>query len=129
MPARSRKVTKTTELGSGQMLTSDLKFTRYPSPTSLVPIVRNEELVRLRAEARWGTSDLACAKADLDLICTVSGGLAPMAEASIADEMFAELFYNRRYAHVRGQPPLARCRRSSVTRVQARRPAMGSTEE
>lgn len=93
----ARKVTKVTELGSSQDLTSDLKFTRY-HPTAPVPILRVEELILLRAEARWGTNDLAGAKADLDLIRTVSGGLAPMAETPTADELLAELLYNRRYS-------------------------------
>jgi hypothetical protein len=95
----ARKVTQVAEedAGGAQGLSSDLKFTMY-SPTAPVPIIRNEELILLRAEAAWGQGDLAAAIADLNLIRTVSGGLAPLADDLSADEVEDEILYNRRYS-------------------------------
>jgi starch-binding outer membrane protein, SusD/RagB family len=93
------KVTQVDEENAGGAggLSSDLKFTMY-SPTAPVPIIRNEELILLRAEAAWGQGDLAAAIADLNIIRTVSGGLAPLADDLSADEVEEEILYNRRYS-------------------------------
>ena len=42
-----------------QQLTSDLGWIRYPSPNSPIPMIKNEELILLRAEASIGLNDLA----------------------------------------------------------------------
>jgi hypothetical protein len=86
------------EAGGAQGLTSDLKFTMYASPAAPVPIIRNEELILLRAEASWAMGDLAAAKMDLDLIRSVSGGLGPIPVGPSAAEIEDELLYNRRYS-------------------------------
>ena len=87
------------DAGGAQGLTSDLKFTMYASPTAPVPIIRNEELILLRAEAAWAMGDLDAATADLDIVRTVSGGLQPLpATVDTADEVEDELLYNRRYS-------------------------------
>jgi len=46
----------------------------YFSNVSPIPIIRNEELVLLRAEARWFTGDTARARTDLAAVRTGSGG-------------------------------------------------------
>jgi len=48
----------------------------YATNTTPVPIIRNEELVLLRAEARWFTGDSVGARADLAAVRLNSGGSA-----------------------------------------------------
>jgi starch-binding outer membrane protein, SusD/RagB family len=80
-------------------LTSDQAFTLYESPSALVPIIRNEELILLRAEASYQTN-LAAAIADLNFIREKSGGLAPRADltaANFLDELLKQRFYSLLY--------------------------------
>lgn len=76
------------------------KFMNYPTSTSPVPIIKNEELILLRAEARYKTTDLTGALADLNFVRVNSGGLAPLTLADIATEaaFVTELLYNRTYS-------------------------------
>ena len=71
-------------------------YSIYALRTDPVPIIRNEELILLRAEARWYTNDAAGALADINTIRTRAGGLA--ARGAFADEtdFLNELLYNRR---------------------------------
>jgi hypothetical protein len=94
----ARKTAISPTPGSAAGLTSDRIFTIYPDPDSPVPIIRNEELILLRAEARINTADLAGAQADLDLIRTISGGLAALPAAQTAEQLTEEVVYNRRYS-------------------------------
>ncbi|HKP74323.1 MAG TPA: RagB/SusD family nutrient uptake outer membrane protein [Longimicrobiaceae bacterium] len=79
-------------------VTSNVQFTLYPSNTSPVPIIRNEELILLRAEARWFTGDKPGATADINLIRTTSGGLAPIAQPASDAAFITELLKQRRYS-------------------------------
>ena len=65
-----------------------------------IPIIKNEELLLIRAEARWFTGNKAGALADLDLVRINSGGLAATTlTAGSADAAFVtELRYNRTYS-------------------------------
>jgi starch-binding outer membrane protein, SusD/RagB family len=85
------------EAGGAQGLTSDLKFTMYTSPESPVPIIRNEELILLRAEANWGNGDLAAAIDDLNVV-RAAAGLAALPPGLDAMEVEDEILYNRRYS-------------------------------
>ena len=77
---------------------SELVFTIYRSNTDPLPIIRNEELLLLRAEARWFTGDRVGAMSDLNLVRAQSGGLAPIA-APASDAAFVDaLLYERRYS-------------------------------
>jgi hypothetical protein len=82
---------------STQGVTSNVRITAYASNVAPVPIIRNEELILLRAEARLGTGDRAGAIADLNLVRTVSGGLAPL-PATFAGDLVDEILYDRRYS-------------------------------
>jgi hypothetical protein len=87
------------EAGGAQGLTSDLKFTMYTSPEASVPIIRNEELILLRAEAHWANGDLDLAADDLNIIRTAAGLPALTAgESDTAEEIEDEILYNRRYS-------------------------------
>lgn len=72
---------------SRQGITTNVAQRVYVDLTTPIPIVRNEELILLRAEARWFTGNREGALADLNLIRQRSGGLAPIAMPA-TDEVF-----------------------------------------
>jgi len=79
-----------------------LGFLPYATPTAPVPIIRNEELILLRAEANIGIGSTNYAEAgrDLNFIRVNSGGLAPkvFTAATPAATMIAELLHQKRYS-------------------------------
>ncbi len=89
---------------ASQGASTDKGFSIYNSLEAQIPIVRNEELILLRAEANLGLGGAAAdaALADINLIRERSGGLAPIAlaawQALTADEQLDELLYNKRYS-------------------------------
>ena len=68
----------------------------YPAANSSISIMRNEELILLRAEAEYFTGDKANALSDLNVVHTVSAGLAARAAFANDSDFIAELLYNRR---------------------------------
>lgn len=94
------KVAMTAEPGSAEGRSSDQVFTIYPGPTAPVAIIRNEELILLRAEANLGLADLPAAATDINLIRTTSGALPVLAAADLDEpqEVEDQLLYNRRYS-------------------------------
>ncbi len=82
----------------GLGLSSSLAFNIYTSARAGVPIIRNEELILLRAEANLQEGFIGLATADLNIIRNAAGladtDLAPMT----ADQRIDELLYNRRYS-------------------------------
>jgi starch-binding outer membrane protein, SusD/RagB family len=81
-----------------QGISSDKLVTRYGSASDPVPIIRNEELILLRAEASLGQGNISAAVADINIIRTRAGGLAPYSGALTASAVLDELLYNRRYS-------------------------------
>ncbi|MGH7559819.1 MAG: RagB/SusD family nutrient uptake outer membrane protein [Gemmatimonadales bacterium] len=79
-------------------ITSDRHFTIYPTNTTPVPIIRNEELILLRAEANIGAGNLAAAVPDINTVRTRAGGLANYSGAVTAGALQTELLYNKRYS-------------------------------
>ena len=67
-----------------------------------MPIIRNEELILLRAEANIGAGTAAAALADINLVRTTAGGLDAIAGAAWAamtvNAQLDELLYNKRYS-------------------------------
>ncbi|MCU0615595.1 MAG: RagB/SusD family nutrient uptake outer membrane protein [Gemmatimonadaceae bacterium] len=65
-----------------------------------IPWINNEELLLLRAEIRWNTSNRTGAVSDINLIRAQAGGLpaASITEASSNDAFVTELLYNRLYS-------------------------------
>jgi len=94
-PPRSAGTTNTTP---PQLLSSDLGWVRYPSPNTPIPIIKNEELILLRAEANIGQNNLGPAVPDIDLVRTTSGGLPAYSGAVDQLSLLAEVLYNKRYS-------------------------------
>ena len=81
-------------------IATNLAMNRYAANNTRVPVVRNEELILLRAEARWFTNDKANAIADLNTVRSVSGGLgATTVTVGSTDAQFIDaLLYERRFS-------------------------------
>jgi len=84
--------------GTPTPLTSDLGWIRYLSPSTPIPLIKNEELVLLRAEANLGLGNLSAAVSDIDIVCTRSGGLASYSGSINQASLLTELLYNKRYS-------------------------------
>ena len=90
------KVTTISSL-SDQGVSSNLGFIVYPTNTSALPIIRNEELILLRAQANHGLGNLDAAARDVNFVRTRSGNLAPKTYGSL-NELLNDLLYNKRYS-------------------------------
>ena len=89
----------------GISISGTLKFTIYFSSGAAdaghpIPIIKDEELLLLRAEASWFTGAKANALLDLDNVRTNSGLLPPttLTVASTDPEFIAGLLYERRFS-------------------------------
>ena len=92
------KVAQLADPRTVQDVTSDRVFSIYNSNTASIPIIRNEELILLRAEARYYTLDQLGALNDINLIRTTSGGLAARGPFINEADFVAELLKQRRYS-------------------------------
>jgi hypothetical protein len=95
------RVTQKTAAGVTRTLHGVLgthRFTIYASNTAASPMLRNEELILMRAEARYHTGDVAGALSDINFIRVNSGGLAPLAGFANLTAFVDELLYNRTYS-------------------------------
>lgn len=97
---KTKDVATVTDQG-GLGLSSNLAFTLYGSASAPVPLIRNEELLLLRAEANiqlGGAANLDAASADLNIL-REAAGLDPIDLSTMtAQEQEDELLYNRRYS-------------------------------
>jgi hypothetical protein len=94
-----------TQVLGGISIIGEQKFTMYftggaADAARPIPIIRDEELVLLRAEAEWFTGAKAPALTDINLVRQNAGGLAPtvLTIASPDSAFVKELMYNRRYS-------------------------------
>jgi starch-binding outer membrane protein, SusD/RagB family len=94
-PPRSGGTTSTIP---AQTFSSDLGWIRYPSPNSPIPLIKNEELILLRAEANINQGILAPAVTDLNVVRQTSGLLGPYAGPVDQPSLLGELLYNKRYS-------------------------------
>jgi hypothetical protein len=85
-------------VASNNGLTSGLGWIRYPSPGSLIPIIKKEELILLRAEANIGLGDLAAALVDINTVRQTSGNLSALPDLGTAETALDELLYNKLYS-------------------------------
>jgi hypothetical protein len=82
--------------GSGIGIPATKFFAMYPSTTTPSRIFGNEELLLIRAEANMGLGNQAAALADINMVRTVSGGLAPL--ASLGSDPVGTLLYERHFS-------------------------------
>lgn len=75
---------------------TDLRFQAYPALTSGIPVIDNEELILLRAEARYFTGNTTGALEDINAVRTISGGLAARGAFASTDDFITELLQQRR---------------------------------
>ncbi len=94
---RTSKVATSTITLTSQGVSSNTRLNLAATNVASISFLRNEELILMRAEANIGLGNRAAAIADLNIIRTVSGGLAPLA-ADFAGNLVDELLYNRRYS-------------------------------
>ena len=83
--------------------TAKWAFTIYNSPSAPVPIIRNEELILLRAEANLALGNTSLAIQDINFIRTTSGGLPAISDPYIPAAgqpatLLDELLYEKRYS-------------------------------
>lgn len=79
---------------------STLGFSIWPTQASTIPVIRNEELILIRAEARLATGDKAGAIADINQVRVNSGGLpaSTLTAASSDDAILMGILYEKRYS-------------------------------
>lgn len=87
----------------GIPIQGNFKFSVYftagqANPAAPIPIIRDEELVLLRAEAELGLGQLTAAENDINIVRQGSGNLPPLAGGASAATLLTELLYNRRYS-------------------------------
>ena len=76
--------------GSSSGIDALYRFQIYPSNTTPTPIIRNEELLLLRAEANLQLGNVGPALIDFNNVRAVSGNLPPMAGAPTVDSLIYE---------------------------------------
>jgi len=82
--------------GDGSVRQCDVAFNLYPTVTTPVSIIRNEELLLMRAEANIQLGNLGAAQTDINLVRSASGGLAPVTLTS--GNAIDQLLYERRFS-------------------------------
>lgn len=95
---RKIEVLPVDEGGSAGGLASNLAFTIYGGPGAPVPIIRNEELILLQAEALFFTGNVMGAMTALNEVRTLSGGLTAIAGSPAEEAFVTALLYERRYS-------------------------------
>ncbi len=87
---------------TGRGVETDRAYDIYDGLDAKIPLIKNEELILLRAEASLQNGDLAGALADINTVRTVSGNLPAIASAAwtalTLTQQIDELLYNRRYS-------------------------------
>ena len=80
--------------------TSSIGFSIWPTTASSIPVIRNEELILIRAEAKLATGDKAGAIADLNQVRINSGGLpaSTLTAGSSDDAVVNGILYEKRYS-------------------------------
>ncbi len=70
----------------------------YNSPTAAFPLVKNEELLLIRAEAELAMGNAAAALADVNAVRVGSGHLAPLPASAAGAGLLDEILYEKRYS-------------------------------
>jgi hypothetical protein len=88
---------------AGVDITGTLKFTRYftngqSDPSHPIPIIRNEELILLRAEAEYFAGNPGAALTDINFVRVNSGGLASLGGFANDAAFISALLYEREFS-------------------------------
>ncbi|HEV2751904.1 MAG TPA: RagB/SusD family nutrient uptake outer membrane protein [Gemmatimonadales bacterium] len=96
------KITPTTAPPPIDGVTSNQQFTLYDAPDKPIPLIRNEELILLRAEIALGQGDLATAARFINFTRVSAGKLPAIATlaAQTPDSVLTILLYEKRYSLV-----------------------------
>lgn len=94
---RLSKVVQRPSAATGGTFSSNYDVNVWPSDNAWVSIIRNEELILIRAEAKILTGDLTGGVNDLNLI-RAAAGLAPYSGATDQASLTAEMLNQRRYS-------------------------------
>lgn len=95
----ARLLRKTVKADSPGRRSTEYHFTLYTSPSSPVPVIRNEELLLIKAEALWFTGMKPEALAELNIVRVGSGHLDPITTVPATDKDFTTaLLYEREYS-------------------------------
>ncbi len=70
----------------------------YNSPTSQFPLIKNEELLLIRAEAELATGNASAALQDVNAVRVGSGHLAPLPASAAGPGLLDEILYEKRYS-------------------------------
>ncbi len=81
-----------------QGISTTVGWRLYPTNVTPLPVIRNEELILLRAEANIGLNNLAAALTDINYIRVNSGGLAPLGAFATQADALTALLYEKRYS-------------------------------
>lgn len=94
---------------STEGVASDILFTIFSGPTSPIPLLINEELLLVRAEALWGLGRDAEALAIVNAVRTRSGGLRVkvIAEFPARLDLLREILKQKRYSLLYESPSRA----------------------
>jgi hypothetical protein len=92
----SRKLNVEAEARTYQGLTSKYTFSMYEDNSAPLPIIRNEDLILLRAEALIQTGEFTAAEEDINFIREKSGGLPPV--TLVGENAVDILLTERRYS-------------------------------
>ena len=94
-----RKIGPAVQPGQARGLSSTTAFKLYTKPTSSISLIRNEELILLKAEALWFTGAKQLAIDELNVVREKQGGLTKITALPADDAAFTTvLLYERRYS-------------------------------
>ena len=97
--AKTRTIpSKTSPAGATNAIPTTVGWSLYPTNTTPIPIIRNEELILLRAEANIGLNNLAAALTDINFVRVNSGGLAALGAFATASDAITAVLYEKRYS-------------------------------
>jgi hypothetical protein len=82
---------------TNQSVSSNLRIVVYPTNIAPIPIIKNEELILLRAEVYNGLGNRTSAIQDLNFVRVNSGGLTAL-PSDFSGDIVDEILYNRRYS-------------------------------
>jgi hypothetical protein len=86
--------------GSGVSSTFDMAYATASNPANLtrpIPILKNAEMILLRAQAEIESGQMAAATADVNFVRTNEGGLAPLPTFASVAAGRAAVLYEKRY--------------------------------